>query len=84
MDNESKQAGRAENVDCLYDIAELFVLVSNRCDTRTGREIIRVFQSEGFGVQNFRAKIKKVVDCTTLGSSKMIQILVNPKRFVPN
>lgn len=70
MQNGYKQAGGTADVYCLNDIAELLVLLSKTFVLSTAEKLIRDLQLEGVGLQVFRAKIKNVVDCTALLSSK--------------
>lgn len=65
MPNGSKQTGSMADTGCLYNIAEPNVLVSNTCGPNTAGNQTCVFQSEDFGIQVFRTKIKNVVVCIT-------------------
>lgn len=60
MQKRSGQAGCMESVDCLFDFAELVLTKSTPFGLDTVRELIRAFQSEGFGIHVFRTEIKKV------------------------
>lgn len=57
------------DIDCPYDIAKLFLLISSSSGLTAAEELISVTQSEDFGIYFFWTKIKNAVDCISLLSS---------------
>lgn len=47
----SEQSGSRVDIDCLHNISELFVVISNMCGLSTTQNLARVFQLEDFGTQ---------------------------------
>lgn len=68
--NGSEPAGSTVEIDCLFDISESIVLISNSCGLCSTEKLICVLQSEDFGTQEFPTKIKNVVDWIALPSSE--------------
>lgn len=70
IQNQYKQVGGAVNIDCLYNIAALLVLMSNSYSLITTNKLMHSLQSESFFIQIFRTEIKKFANCIAFLSSE--------------
>lgn len=54
MPDGSENTATMVDIDCMYDIADLRVKISNRCGLGSAELLIRVLQSEYYSIQLFQ------------------------------